>query len=585
MNVFSVLTMLGGLGLFLFGMSYMGKGLEKLSGGRLERTLEKLSGNTVAAVLLGAGVTAVIQSSSATTVMVVGFVNSGIMKLSQAVGIIMGANIGTTTTAWILSLTGLEGDSTIVRLLKPEAFAPLFAIVGVILMNVRINSKRSEIGGIFIGFATLMFGMSTMSNALKPLAEIPEFTSILLLFENPLFGILAGTLLTALIQSSSASVGILQALSLGGGITLGAAVPIILGQNIGTCATALLSAIGASKNAKRAAAVHLYFNLIGSAAFMLVFYILNYFIDFGLERTVGAYDIAIVHSVFNISATLLLMPFGKKLEKLATVTVKDKPKAKKQGDKALPLLDERFLNVPSFAINQCRNVLNQMAALSKETLVRSADMLSHFDEETARLIRSNEDFVDLYEDKLGSYLIKLAACELGPSDSNEVSKMLHLIGDLERLSDHAVNLLESAEEMQEKQLSFSPVAVKELDVLLSAVVEIVTLTEKALQNNDLALAARIEPLEQVIDSLRLELRNRHIARRLSGECSTGTGFVFSDVLTNLERVADHCSNIAVCLIRIDGNDFETHKYLNAVKGSGEVNFEREFAAFQKKYLI
>lgn len=584
MDVFSVLTMLGGLSLFLFGMNYMNKGLEKLSGGKLERTLEKLSDNTIKAVLLGAGVTAVIQSSSATTVMVVGFVNSGIMKLSQAIGIIMGANVGTTTTAWILSLTGLEGDSVFVRLLKPDSFAPIFAVIGIILLTAYKNSKKADVGSILIGFATLMFGLSTMSDAMAPLADEPWFANALLLFENPFFGIAAGALLTAIIQSSSASVGILQALSVSGSITRGIALPIILGQNIGTCVTAMISSIGAGKNAKRAAFVHLYFNIIGSAVFLAAFYLLNIFIDFGVESAVNAADIALIHTVFNVSATLILLPFGKQLGRLATLTVRDKEK-EKPADGLSPILDERFLGVPSFALEQCKNSTIQMALNSQNILLRSLEMLREYSSEGAAFIRRGENEVDCYEDKLGTYLLKLSACELSSSDSGEVSKLLHLIGDLERISDHAVNLLESAEELTEKKLSFSDSGGKELNVLLSAVGEIVVITTLALRNNDSKLALRVEPLEQVIDGIKNTLRDRHISRLLAGHCTTETGFIFSDVLTNLERVSDHCSNIAVCLIKLPQNSFETHKYLNTVKASGEEKFEADYAEFKAKYPV
>ncbi|MDD6175510.1 MAG: Na/Pi cotransporter family protein, partial [Firmicutes bacterium] len=499
MDIFSCLSLVGGLAFFLFGMNLLGSGLEKLSGGKLEKTLEKMTNNPIKGVLLGAGVTAVIQSSSATTVMVVGFVNSGIMKLTQATGIIMGANIGTTITAWLLSLTGLQGDSILIRLLKPESFSPLLAMIGIILIMAGKKGRKKDIGGILVGFAVLMYGMSAMSSAVKPLAEVPQFTGILLtLSSNPLLGVLAGALLTAVIQSSSASVGILQALSATGKITYGAAIPVILGQNIGTCATALISCIGAKKNAKRAAMVHLYFNIIGSVLFLGAYYALNAVFQFEfVQNALNAADIAVVHTLFNVVTTLVLLPFARLLGKLASMTVRDR----EEQDSAFAGLDERFLNSPSFALEQCRSTTVQMAQLSRESILAALQMMERYDEKQAEHIRRLEDKIDEYEDRLGTYLVKLSSRELSDQDSRAVSKLLHCIGDFERISDHSVNILEVAEEMKEKKISFSDQANAELKVLFGALREILNLAADAFAADDEAEAARVEPLEQVVDGL------------------------------------------------------------------------------------
>ncbi len=581
MDFFAVLSLIGGLAMFLYGMSVMGSGLEKLSGGRLERTLEKMTSNPIKGALLGAAVTAVIQSSSATTVMVVGFVNSGLMKLRRGIGIIMGANIGTTITAWILSLTGLQGDNVFVQMLNPNSFSPILAMVGVVLMMGSKNGKKKDVGAILIGFAVLMFGMSTMSAAVKPLAEIPEFTNVLTYFSNPVLGVLAGAALTAIIQSSSASVGILQALSSTGGITYGAAIPIILGQNIGTCVTALISCISANKNAKRAAMVHLYFNLIGAIVFLALFYGVDAAVSLPfVDEPLNAADIAVVHTVFNLFSTALLLPFSRGLEKLACLTIREKDDAIEE-----PVLDERFLNTPAFALEQCKGAAVGMAELSRETLLEAMTLLEDYQEKKAAEVTAGENQIDRYEDRLGTFLVQLSSRELSARDGNEISKLLHTIGDLERIGDHAVNLLDAAREKKEKGLRFSEQAARELKVLLAAVADILDLTVRAFAENSIELARQVEPLEQVVDVLKSELRARHIQRLKKGTCTIEMGFILSDLLTDLERVSDHCSNIAVCLIQIAESQFDTHGYLNRLKHSHQPQFDAAFEKNLEKYAL
>lgn len=577
MDIFDVFMLLGGLVLFLYGMNVMGGGLEKLSGSKLERILENLTNNPLKGVLVGAGVTAIIQSSSATTVMVVGFVNSGIMKLKQAIGIIMGANIGTTVTAWILSLTGIQGDSIWISMLKPTSFAPILAVIGMGVIMFSKSGRKRDLGSILVGFFMLMFGMSAMSDAVAPLANSEAFTSILLLFTNPLFGVLAGAVLTAIIQSSSASVGILQALATTGSITYGMAIPIIMGQNIGTCATALISCIGANKNAKRAAMVHFYFNIIGTIIFLALFYVLDAIIGFSFTATsINGAEIAMIHTVFNLTSTAIMLPFGNQLAKLATLTIRE-------GSKEEVLLDERLLNVPSFAIEQCKNVTGEMAALARNTLNMSLAMIDKYDAKTAKLIIENEDKIDRYEDVLGTYLVKLSARELSEEDSNEVSKLLHIIGDLERIGDHCVNIVESVQEMANKGIAFSNIAKGELGVMGSAVSEIVGFATDIVATEDLKLASKVEPLEEVIDGLETELKMRHVRRLKDGNCTIELGFIFSDLITNYERVADHCSNIAACVIQISVASFDMHEYLSVVKS--ETPFAEQYQVFKDKYTI
>lgn len=590
MDFFSILSMIGGLALFLYGMNVMGDGLAKVSGGKLERILENLTSNPLKAVILGAGVTAVIQSSSATTVMVVGFVNSGIMKLSQAVGIIMGANIGTTITSWILSLSGIEGDNFFIQLCKPTSFSPILAAIGIVLMLFIKNEKKKDIGAILVGFAVLMFGMDAMSAAVKPLANVPEFTGILTAFSHPILGMLAGALLTAVIQSSSASVGILQALCVTGAVSYSVAIPIIMGQNIGTCVTALISAIGASKNAKRAAMVHLYFNIIGTLVFMLVFYTVNQFVDFAFmgEAANGA-GIAVVHSLFNVFATMLLLPFARGLEKLACLTIRDEKTATgeiaQEEESELLLLDPRFLEKPGFAIEQSVNVAVQMAEESKKTLFTAIDLIENYTEEKAEQVSHLESIVDRYEDELGSYLVKLARKNLNSHDSHTLSIVLHCIGDFERISDHAINIMEAAREMHEKGLTFSKKAAEELRVLNRAVKDIVESSYKVFYDQDLKLAQRIEPLEEVIDDLNQELKKRHIRRLRNGKCTIEMGFVLSDITTSMERVADHCSNIAVCVTQVRDDTYDTHSYLDSMKKEDSGIFHGLVLQAQEKYTL
>lgn len=581
MSFFNVLTLFGGLAVFLYGMTLMGEGLEKQAGGKLKHILERLTANPLKGILLGAGVTAIIQSSSATTVMVVGFVNSGLMQLSQAISIIMGANVGTTVTAWLLSTTGLQSDNWFVQLLTPSAFSPILAVVGIILLMFVKNSSKKNIGSILLGFAILMFGMDTMSGAVKPLADIPEFTQILTLFSNPLFGMLAGAVLTAVIQSSSASVGILQALAATGSITFASAIPIVMGQNIGTCVTALLSSIGANKNAKRAAMVHLYFNIIGAVVWLVVFYGLNALLHFSfVQDSVNAAGIAVIHTVFNLLSTLLLCPFGRQLEKLACFTVRD---AREEEDE--PLLDERLLATPSVALDQCRTTTKVMADLSRDTLDLALSMIGHYREKDADTICQWEQQVDEYEDAIGTYLVKLCSHSLSLSDSHEASRLLHCIGDFERISDHAVNMMKTAREIKEKDVRFSTEAQQELQCMYRAVREIVRMAVEAFHRKDLELAARVEPLEQVVDLLQKQLKRRHVDRLQKGECTTEMGFIFSDIITDCERVADHCSNIAVCLIQIHQDSFETHEYLNTLKNSGDEQFNHLFETYKMEYAL
>ncbi len=581
MDLFDVLNMIGGLALFLFGMDVMGKALEKQAGGRLKIILEKLTSSPIKGLLLGAGVTAVIQSSSATTVMVVGFVNSGLMELHQAIGVIMGANIGTTITAWLISLTAIESSNFFLQLLKPTSFSPVLAAIGVCCLMFSKEQKKHNIGTILLGFAVLMTGMDIMTNAVKPLADMPAFTNLFLLFTNPILGVVAGAVLTAAIQSSSASVGILQALSQTGAITYNNAIPIIMGQNIGTCITAILASVGTGKNAKRAAAVHFYFNLIGTIVFLALFYVLRAIFDFAfLNDPLNAANIAVIHTLFNILATSILLPFTKLLEKLACATVRDDKK-----DKEFSMLDDRLMVTPSVAVYQSRQVAETMAALAKETLYDGMRCLDDYDEKLMEKVEANEDKIDVYEDKLGTYLVRLSAKDLNEEDSNEVSRLLHCIGDFERIGDHALNLKEAAEEMRDKKIEFSPEGKEELDVMAAAVREILDMAVEVFINNDVRLAAEVEPLEQVIDTMQNALKSKHVERLKRGECTTELGFVFSDITTNYERVADHCSNIAICIIEMAKDSMSLHEYLNDLKESHNAYFEERVQAYMEKYSI
>lgn len=577
-----ILSFAGGLAMFLYGMKVMNTGLEKLSGGKLEKILERLTSNKIKGVLLGLTVTALMQCSSATTVMVVGFVNSGIMQLSQATGVIMGANIGTTVTAWLISLTGIEGENIFIQMLNPSNFSPIIAIIAVMILTFIKKGKKYNIATVMIGFALLMLGMSAMSSAVKPLAEVPEFTRALTAFSNPVLGVLCGIIVTAVMQSSSASVGILQALSSTGALPLGSAIPIIMGQNIGACSTALISSVGASKNAKRAAVIHLYFNVIGTVLFLILYYIADLIFDFAFaDAAANQFTIAVVHTVFNTLTAIILLPFTKLLEKLARITIREG----KHSDENYARLDKRFLSSPSFAIDQCRTLSVKMASLTQSTLADAVKMLKEYDEETGKEIIENENRVDEYEDKIGTYLLQLNSQNLTDKDSKEISLLLHCIGDIERISDHAVNTLEAAQELNRKDLAFSDKAQEELRIFTEAISEIIDLAFTAFETGDIDKAKTVEPLEEVIDNLRNEIKKHHIKRLRKGKCTIEAGFILSDLLTNFERIADHCSNIAVCLIQIQDGSFETHEYINELKKTEDVFFLENFTDYTQKYSL
>lgn len=582
MSIFNVFTLLGGLAFFLYGMNIMGDALERKAGSKLKSILANLTSNTFKGFLLGLVVTAIIQSSSATTVMVVGFVNSGIMNLHQAVGVIMGANLGTSVTSWLLSLTGIEGESFWVQILKPSSFTPLLAFIGIVMVMFIKDKSKHDTAYILIGFAVLMFGMETMSGAVEPLAESEKFQQVLLLFSNPILGLIVGTVFTAIVQSSSASVGILQALTLTGSVTYGTAIPIVMGQNIGTCVSALISSIGASKNAKRAAVIHLSFNLISAVICLTVYYLLYTIIGFSfVNDKASPLGIAIVHTVFKIFALMLLMPFTRQLEKLSYVIIKDNEEDK---DK-VSLLDERLFSTPAVAVERCDNIALDMAEISMQSLKNSMNIIFDYDDKKAEQILKDENTVDKYEDELGSYLVKLGAIGLSDPDSRDVSKLLRIIGDLERISDHAVNILESANEIQSKNLSFSESAKKELSVMMNAVSDILDITLDAFRNDDLKKAYDVEPLEQVVDNLQNLLKKRHVSRLRKKECTIEMGFVLSDVLTNLERVSDHCSNIAICMIEIAHESFDTHGYIQELKLNHDKEFDENVQKLSRKYML
>ncbi len=581
MSIFNVFTLLGGLAFFLYGMNIMGDALERKAGSKLKSILANLTSNTFKGFLLGLVVTAVIQSSSATTVMVVGFVNSGIMTLRQSIGIILGANIGTSATSWILSLTGIEGDTFLIKMLKPESFTPLLAFIGIAMVMFIKDKKKHDTAYILIGFAILMFGMETMSGAVDPLAESEKFQEILLWFSNPILGIIAGAVMTAIIQSSSASIGILQALSTKCNISYSTSIPIIMGQNIGTCITAMISSVGASKNAKRTACVHLLFNTLNSTILLIIYCAIDKIIGFGFaDETINPFSIAVVHSIFNIFGALVFLPLAGMLEKLACFIVKD------GDDKAkVSLLDERFLSTPPVAVERCKNITFDMADMAMQSLKNSMELIFEYNEVKADNIIKDEDNVDNYEDELGSYLVKLGAMTLSDSDSREVSKLLRIIGDLERISDHSVNILESAQEIHDKNQSFSESAKKEISVMMRAVSDIIDMTLDAFKNGDLKKAYNIEPLEQVVDNLQILLKKRHVSRLRKNECTIEMGFVLSDLLTNLERVSDHCSNIAVCMIEIAHESFDTHSYIQELKLSHDKEFNESVQKFSEKYTL
>lgn len=579
MDIFSFITLFGGLAFFLYGMNVMSGGLEKVAGGRLEVILKKMTSNPLKSLLLGAGITVAIQSSSALTVMLVGLVNSGIMDLSGTIGVIMGSNIGTTLTAWILSLAGIEGNNLFLKLLKPEAFSPIFAFVGIILVMVSKKAKRRDAGKIMIGFSVLMYGMQLMSGAVSPLADMPEFSSMLTAFENPILGVIVGAVFTGIIQSSAASVGILQALSLTGSITYGMAIPIIMGQNIGTCVTALLSSIGVNRNAKRVSVIHISFNLIGTIICLVIFYGINYFVNFAfVSKSISPVAIAFVHTVFNVVTTLILLPFTKQLEKLAKVVIRGE-----DGKGEVVMLDERLLSTPGVAIARCKELTVEMADMAKTSFQKSMELVFKFDEAAAEKIDDDENTTDMYEDNLGSYLVKVSRKSLSVEDGHLISNLLLTIGDIERIADHASNMVKTAREIKDKNIKFSDDAEQEIKSVSSAVSEILDLTFEAFKNNDLSIAKRIEPLEQVIDKLNHKLKSMHISRLCQGECTIEMGFIFNDLLTNYSRVADHCSNIAVCLIQIADDSFDTHEYLNNMKSHGDYSFDEMYKMYKIKY--
>ncbi len=580
MTIFDILTLLGGLSLFLFGMNVMGQALERRAGSGLRNLLGKLTTNRLAGLLTGIGVTAAIQSSSATTVMVVGFVNSGLMTLAQAINVIMGANIGTTATAWILSLSGISSENIFIQMLKPTSFTPILAVIGIGLYTFTKSTKKKDTGAILLGFATLMFGMDAMSGAVSALADIPEFQNLFIAFKNPILGMLAGALLTAIIQSSSASVGILQALAVTGQVSYGAAIPIIMGQNIGTCITALLSSVGTTKNAKRTALVHLSFNVLGTAVWLTVFAVAQaIFKPALLDAPASLFGIAVAHSVFNILCTLLLLPLAGLLEKLVIKLVPDS-----KTPETVAELDERLLATPSIALERCRAVANDMAKCSVSALKDSLTAITDYSPKLAESIRKKEERSDKYEDIIGSYLVKLSAVQQSDSDNRESAMLLKAIGDLERISDHSVNILCSVEELRDKKFKFSDSAKSELSVLTSAVNEILDLSLAAFENNDFEAAVSVEPLEQVIDSLKEQMRSRHIDRLTAGSCSIETGFIWSDLLTDLSRTSDHCSNIAGVIIDHAQHTMNIHESLRNIK-KGEFGFRDKYFSYSEKYSI
>lgn len=561
MDLFGVLTLFGGIALFLYGMRVMGEGIEKRAGKQMRIILEKLTANPLKSILLGAAVTAIIQSSAATTVMVVGFVNSGIMKLSQATGVIMGANLGTTITAWILSLSGIEGESVFVQLLKPSSFSPVLAMVGVSFLLFSKSNKRRDVGTILLGFSILMFGMQTMSGAVAPLADIPEFTRILTLFESPILGVLTGAVITAIIQSSSASVGILQALSATGSVTFSSAIPIILGMNIGACIITLLSSVGTSREARRTALVHLYFSLIGKVLVTALFMLANAAFRFSfMETSVNPVSIAVIHSALNLISIIVMLPFMRQLERLACFTVKGNTAADEQA----VLLDERFMATPGLAVDRSRALTKDMSDCCISMFRDALSLIRYYDAKTAQSIAEAEEKIDIYEDRIGTYLVELSAKSLTQTDNRETQKLLHAIGDFERIADHALNISESCGEMHEKGLSFSASALDQLDVIIAAVTEVLDLSTRAFFNDDVALAARVEPLEDVVDDLRAELKTQHIERLQRGGCTIELGFIFTDLLTNFERISDHCSNIAAYVIQTAMHTMAMHEYLSLI---------------------
>ncbi len=586
MDVFSIFTLCGGLAFFLYGMGVMSSGLEKVAGGKLEKMLRQMTSNPYKSLALGAGITIAIQSSSALTVMLVGLVNSGIMELGQTIGVIMGAHVGTTLTAWILSLSGIDASTNVLlRLLKPESFSPLFALVGVCMMMMAKSNKRKSLGSILVGFSILMVGMIMMAQSMTPLADMPEFQKFLIAFTNPLLGVAVGTIFTGIIQSSAAAVGILQALSLTGSISIGMAVPTIMGMNIGTCATALISSIGVNTNAKRVAVAHISISIIGVIICLPLFYVGDFILENYIlhakfiNQIINPVGIALAHTIFNVVTMTLLFPFTKQIEKLAVKLVKAKE------DEEEVFLDERLLLTPTFAINECKHLTNTMAIMAKKNFFRSLKMINNFSPRRLDKILRKEPRIDMYEDKLGTFLVKLSGKDISEEDSNEISKLLHCIGDFERIGDHGINILKIAQEMNEKQIMFSDEAKAEIQVATNALSEIAELTMKAFCEDDLVADKRIEPLEQVVDIIISEIKDNHIKRLQEGRCTIELGFMLNDLLNNMERVSDHCSNVAACIIQLKDSTFATHEYLNEIKSSQDNEFKKEFEEYKNKYSL
>ena len=582
MDIFSLIMVAGGLAFFLYGMNIMSTGLERMAGGKLEKLLKSMTDNVFKSLLLGAGITIAIQSSSATTVMLVGLVNSGIMTIDQSVGIIMGSNVGTTLTAWLLSLVGLESSNMFLKLLKPENFSLIFALIGILLIMTSKKQKKKSIGSILIGFAILMYGMKLMSDAVAPLADMPEFAQVLTAFRNPLIGVLIGALVTGIIQSSAASVGILQALALTGSITYGMAIPIIIGQNIGTCVTSLISSIGVNKNAKKVSVVHISFNLIGTVVFMIIYSVCRGLLEVSLlESPINSFGIAVVHSIFNIGTTVILVPFNKLLVLIANLVIPGNG----EDEESTIILDERLLATPSIAISEANSAAAEMARIAKSEIIRALDIMVKYDEDKAEEIVHLENRLDSYEDAVGSYMVKLNGTQLSESDSLESNKILYAIGDFERLGDHGVNIMYSIRKAYEANLEFTADAKEEIAVLVDAVKEIVYLATQAYIGNNIETAICVEPLEQVIDNIVFSMKSRHMVRLKEGKCSIDMGFILQDILLNCSRISDHCSNIAAAVIEIyERHSYDTHKYLNTVK-SGDKIFDNLFEDYSEKYSI
>ena len=580
MDIFSVITLLGGLAFFLFGMNIMSEGLEKLAGGKLESILRKMTSNKFMGLMLGLGVTMAIQSSSAVTVMLVGLVNSGIMQLSQTIGVLFGSNIGTTITAWMLTLSGIDGDNIVLKLLKPSSFSPVLALIGVAMVMMAKHTKTKDIGRILAGFAILFTGMTFMSDAVEPLKDSESFSKLMTAFNNPLLAVAAGAIITAIIQSSSASVGILQAISTTGQLTYGMAIPIIMGQNIGTCITALISSIGVNRSARRVAIIHITFNCIGTLLILPVYLLLDWVFSFAITDSVIDYiGIAVVHTIFNVLTTAILFPFTKLLEKFAYAVIKEKSEEKEETI----LLDERLLHTPAVAIEACRSATIQMAEISRDAIIKSMELQFEYTDADAERIRELENEIDTYEDKLNAYMVRISKHSISSSDSKTVSKMLHCIGNFERIGDHALNIMESAKEIHDKGIHFSDEAMKEIRVVIDALTQTINVAFDAFVNDDLNLARKVEPLEEVIDTLNIELKNRHIKRLQNNACTVELGYIYQDLITNFERVSDHCSNIAGALIEVTEKQ-DIHAYLHDLKKTDE-NFQKEYHEHLDKYFL